>query len=160
MNQNKPPTAVQTLNAVKEQRKRTADSRDGLISQVGHFEKAIEYHLKDWTEDTDPVTKQPFAVVEDINEAGVPWGRRIRLFNGHYLDYLIRDDGALVERTSVPNRGVTYDRGFEVPVHPKESIRLRRTARDGNVIGTALLDELDAFLATIALAPTHGVTVT
>jgi hypothetical protein len=158
MNQNKPPTAPQTLNAVKQQRKQTADKRDALLSQVKRFEKAIEDHLKDWAEDTDPVTKQPFAVIESIKEDRIPWGTRIRLFNGHYLDYLIRDDGALVERSSAPKSEALYDQGFEVSAHP-ESIHIRRTARDGGVVGIALLGQLDEFLVKATLEPARGVIV-
>jgi hypothetical protein len=159
MNQNKPPAAAQTLNAVKEQRKRTADYRDGLLSQVKHFEKALEDHLKDWTEDTDPVTKQPFAIIESIKEDGASWGRRILLFNGHSLDYLIRDDGALIERTGAHNRSTLYDQGFEVPTHPKESIHLRKTSSDRSVVGVALSDQLDEFLFKTTLEPVRGVVV-
>jgi hypothetical protein len=111
--------------------------RDHLLKQTGEFEKELASRIRPWTERQDPLNERPWLTIEESRADGVRWRKRVRLFNRHFLEFLITNDGRLYVCTS---DGVHkhYDRGITVP-SPASHMELRlEYSGDDSQIGTPL----------------------
>lgn len=89
---------VTVMHALRLERERIARERDNLLDEAPKFEEEINRIVRPWS-DEDPVTERPWVSVEGVN-ASEYWGKRIRLFNGHFIEFTIDKYGVVWLRTS------------------------------------------------------------
>lgn len=93
-----------------ERREQMRLDRDELLEHTEEFEKDLERILKPWAHSVDPVTDRLLIAVEGVT--GAAWGRRLRFYNGHFIEFAISQEGSLSMWTSADNVRQVFDAGM------------------------------------------------
>ena len=138
------PSFSNAMDALQKERTELAGRIEVLLASTRIFQEELDRLLEQWKEQNDPVTGKPWITVEEV--AGEPWAKRLRLFNRHFLDFLITREAVLVVRDSL-GRAQGYDLGFRAPGHVgQRNLALCRTVDEKDQLCTDLVDVLGDFL--------------
>lgn len=106
-------TLDSVMSSVKASREKAKAQRDSLLQNITQFNEELEYQTASWTAQNDPVTGRPYIAIEDVE--GFAWGKRLRFFNRHYIQFVLTQFGVLYTQETDANgnvRATKYDGGY------------------------------------------------
>jgi hypothetical protein len=117
----------EAMGMLERERNGLAARIEALKENTGSFQPELDRLLATWKDKEEPVTGTAWIAEEEMPDQ--EWGKRLRLFNGHFIDFVITRDPVLVVRDS-SGWPEAFDVGFK-PRGKAENFALHRTAGSG-----------------------------